>query len=95
MKRVEIIVSQAIEDDFLYQRELLHVMNAYTKFPNVMGTGCSSPKMGDSIWPQLNTCIMSVVEETEVPMIISLVKSIRETYPLEGVGCFVSDVQSY
>lgn len=92
MKRMDIVLSQALEEDFIYQCQLLHVADYYTKVPNVMGRGCSSPKMGDSIWPQLNSWFMMVVSEDDASKLKKLVESLRQEYPDEGVGCFESEV---
>lgn len=92
MKRMDIILSQALEEDFVYQCQLLHVDTCYTKIPGVMGRGNSSPKMGDSIWPQLNSWYMLVVSDEDAFKLKKLVENLRKEYPDEGIGCFVSDV---
>lgn len=92
MKRMDIILSQALEEDFINQCHLLHVSDAYTKVPDVMGRGCSSPKMGDSVWPQLNSWFMMVVSDNDAFKLKKLVESLRREYPDEGIGCFESEV---
>jgi hypothetical protein len=93
MKRMDIILSQALEADFIYQCQLLHVADKYTKVPDVMGRGCSNPKMGDSVWPQLNSWYMMVVSADDAFKLKKLVESLRREYPDEGVGCFESEVE--
>ena len=57
MKRIEVVLTQAIESDFLqlYERECrrINIKCKYTKIENVMGSGNTNPKLGDSIWPQI------------------------------------------
>lgn len=95
MKRVEIILTQAIESDFvqLFERECRRadIKCKYTKLDNVMGVGNTDPKFGDSIWPQLNTMFIIYVDEKYIPNITSIMKQLHEMYVGEGAAAFVSD----
>jgi hypothetical protein len=94
MKKLEIIVSQAIDGDFLHDCKVLKVAQHYTKSVGVLGSGHSVPKMGDEIWPQLNNHYMIVVEDQEMEAIKRIVEHLREIYPKEGIACFVSTVEA-
>ncbi|AEV30079.1 hypothetical protein SpiGrapes_2303 [Sphaerochaeta pleomorpha str. Grapes] len=94
MKKLEIIVSQAIDEDFLHDCKVLRVAQHYTKAVGVLGSGHSVPKMGDEIWPQLNNHYMIVVEDEEMEAIKRIVDNLRKTYPNEGIACFVSSVEA-
>ena len=52
--RLELIFSQALEEDFRSEFTALNIGKKYTKFESVMGAGCSNPCLGDSVWPELN-----------------------------------------
>nr|MCR5621201.1 hypothetical protein [Treponema sp.] len=52
--RMELIFSQALEEDFQLAFKEEKVGSRFTKFESVMGAGCSDPKLGDAVWPQLN-----------------------------------------
>jgi len=92
MKKLEIILSQAIDEDFLHDCKVMHVADYYTKTIGVQGEGCSFPKMGDDVWPQLNNHYMIVIEDDEIETIKHIISHLREIYPDEGLACFVSDV---
>lgn len=88
MKRIELILSQAVESDILEAFEEKKVGKAYTKIPNVIGKGFSDPKMGDSIWPQLNSLYIIYCEEEESQIIYDIVLKTREEYPCDGIAFF-------
>lgn len=95
MKRVEIIVTQAIDTDFihLYEKECRKagIKAKYTKIDNVMGTGNTDPKLGDAIWPQLNVMFVLYVEDKFVSVIGDIMKQLHEMYVGEGAAAFVSE----
>ena len=49
--RVELIFSQAVEEDFFDSFRKEKIVFNYTKIDNVTGSGYSNPKLGDAIWP--------------------------------------------
>ena len=63
--RVEIICSQALEEDFAEEFEKSKVGKHYTKISPVMGAGYSNPHLGDAVWPQLNTMYIIYCSEEE------------------------------
>ncbi len=92
--RVEIIFSQAVEEDFfeIFRKE--KIAYDYTKISNVTGSGCSNPKLGDAIWPQLNEMMIIYCSKSESEKIVEVVQRIREHYPAEGIACFISTSES-
>ncbi len=90
-KRVEIIFSQAVEEDFIAEFKEQKVGAKYTKLANVMGAGFSNPRLGDAIWPQLNMMYIIYCSEDDCKTIISIVDKLREQYMGEGIACFVSE----
>lgn len=90
-KRVEIIFSQAVEEDFIAEFTEQQVGLKYTKLANVMGAGFSNPRLGDAIWPQLNMMYIIYCGEEDCAKIIAIVEKLREKYMGEGIACFVSE----
>ena len=90
-KRVEIIFSQALEEDFIQLFKEKKVAVRYTKMRGVMGAGYSNPRLGDAIWPQLNMMYIIYCSEEDCKTIISIVEQLREQYIGEGIACFISE----
>lgn len=89
MKRIEIIFSQALEEDVLAALKKIPDAQYFTLIPGVKGRGYSTPKMGDAVWPEFNELIIiycpsdSGAEEIE-----GAVKRIQKRYPTEGIAFF-------
>lgn len=96
MKKIEIFLTQAIEADFIGKYEIAckreKTTCKYTKIDNIMGQGNTCPKLGDSVWPQLNTLIIIYCEDKLVPVIAEIMKELHTEYVGEGAASFVSDV---
>lgn len=96
MKRIEIMMTQAIEVDFvsLWERacRIADIKCKYTKIDNVMGQGNTNPKLGDAIWPQLNVMFILMIEDKYVNIVRNIMKTLHATYVGEGVAAFISDV---
>ena len=94
MNRVDVILSQALEDDFLiaYEKECKksRVKCKYTKITNVLGQGESNPRLGDSVWPQLNTQYIIFCEEEITAKIKNILEVLHKEYPRECAAGFVS-----
>ena len=87
--RVEIICSQALEEDFAEEFEKSKVGMHYTKISPVMGAGYSNPHLGDAVWPQLNTMYIIYCSEEEAEKIKQIVVKLRKLFITEGIGCFI------
>ena len=94
LKRVEIILSAAVDEDFMDGFKKKGIGAHYTKISGVTGAGFSNPKLGDSVWPQLNEMIVVYCSKDEAEKIVDLAKDIREKYPMEGIACFVSKAKA-
>ncbi len=93
LTRIEIIFSQALEEDFMQEFKEKKVAARYTKLANVMGAGYSNPRLGDAIWPQLNMMYIIYCEEAEAKKIIDICQFLREKYMAEGIACFKSSAE--
>lgn len=93
--RVEIITSQALDEDFTEMFQKYRVGLRFTKINPVMGAGCSNPHLGDSVWPQLNTMYIIYCSPEDSEVIKQIVKDLRQLYPTEGIGCFISSGEEF
>ncbi len=98
MKRIEVILSQAIavdfEEDYINLCKKERIKAKFTKIENVVGQGSSSPKLGNSIWPQLNSMFIVFCEDELSEKVASIICKINEKYPGEGASAFISDAMS-
>ena len=91
--RMEIICTQALEEDFRQEFDEQKVAGRYTKLASVMGAGYSNPCLGDSIWPQLNVMFIIYCSEEDSVAIKDIVWKLRDKYRTEGIACFVSKAE--
>ncbi|MFA6844732.1 MAG: PG0541 family transporter-associated protein [Sphaerochaetaceae bacterium] len=93
MKKLEVILSQAIDADFMRACLVMKVGQHYTKSIGVQGCGNTCPKMGDEIWPQLNNHYMMCIPDEELKIIKKIITNLRTKYPDEGITCFVTETE--
>lgn len=91
--RLEIIMSQALEDDFLNALVQAVPTHKYTKVSGVTGRGYSVPKLGDAVWPQENTMFIMYCDPEEAARTLGVVAAIRKEYAGEGLACFKSEAE--
>jgi hypothetical protein len=88
--RYDVILSAAIEEDFLQGMERRVPGFHYTKLSDVTGRGYSVPKLGDAIWPQLNSVFVLYCDEKEGAAVLAVVQELRKRYLGEGLACWRS-----
>jgi hypothetical protein len=88
MYRVEIIANRSVEENLLEALRDEGAGKFYTKYPNVLGSGSSGPRMGDAIWPEENFALVIWCEEDEAEAINRAVGHVKEHFPDEGVKIF-------
>lgn len=93
LQRLEIIMSQSIEEDFVTAFMKEDTGRMFTKLPVVMGRGVTEPKMGDAIWPQLNCMYIIICTKEQAGVVQNIVRRIHQEYPNEGLACFKSKVK--
>ena len=93
LTRIEIIFSQALEEDFMQEFKAEKLAARYTKLANVMRAGYSNPRLGDAVWPQLNMMYIIYCSEEEADRIIAICQKLREKYMAEGIACFKSSAE--
>lgn len=93
LQRLEIIMSQSIEEDFVTAFMKEDTGRMFTKLPVVMGRGVTEPKMGDAVWPQLNCMYIVICTQEQAKVVKSIIKGLHQEYPNEGLACFKSKVK--
>jgi hypothetical protein len=88
--RYDVILSSAIEEDFLQGMESRVPNFRYTKLSNVTGRGYSVPKLGDAVWPQLNSVFVLYCDEHEGDAVLAVIEDLRKRYVGEGLACWRS-----
>ena len=79
--RIEIIYSQALDEDFIAE---------FSK-----AAGFNNPHLGDDVWPQLNMMYLIFCGEDEAEKIKEIVSRLRESYKTEGIACFISSAEEF
>lgn len=92
MKRVELIANQSVEDDIFEAFEKRNIVKAFTKIPSVHGSGNTTPKRGDHIWPEENFFLMVICEEKEAEQIKEAVSEVKKVFENEGIKLFISQM---
>ena len=93
LQRLEIIMSQSIEEDFVTAFMKEDTGRMFTKLPVVMGRGVTEPKMGDAVWPQLNCMYIVICTKEQAAVVKSIIDRLQQEYPKEGLACFKSKVK--
>ena len=93
LQRLEIIMSQSIEEDFVTAFMKEDTGRMFTKLPVVMGRGVTEPKMGDAVWPQLNCMYIVICTKEQAAVVKSIIGRLHQEYPKEGLACFKSKVK--
>lgn len=90
MKRIEIIFNQSLEEDIFAALQDIPEAQFFTLIPTVYGKGFSTPKMGDSVWPEENKLlIIYTSSETAVEKIEKAINSLQKTFQNEGLAYFI------
>jgi hypothetical protein len=90
MKRIEIIFSQAIEEDVLLALKAIPEAQFFTLIPGVKGRGYTTPKMGDAVWPEENELMIIYCMSDEASgQIENAIKKLQGIYTNEGLALFV------
>jgi nitrogen regulatory protein PII len=93
MKAVFVIFNQANSERVEYMFDKLNV-RGFTWWTEVNGRGSVSgePRMGSHTWPEMNSAVMTVVDDDKVDEILQVVKKIDEINLEVGIRAFVWDI---
>lgn len=76
MKSVMIVFNQANTERVEYMLDQLHI-TGFTFFEQVQGRGTNGgePRRGTHTWPEMNSAVITVVNDEQVPDLLSTVKN--------------------
>ena len=77
MKSVFIVFNQANTERVEYMLDMLKI-SGFTFFEQVQGRGTNGgePRRGTHTWPEMNSAIMTVIEDEKVPELLSVVRKL-------------------
>ncbi|WP_439184346.1 PG0541 family transporter-associated protein [Carboxylicivirga taeanensis] len=93
MKSVFIVYNQANTERVEYMLDHLQI-RGFTMWDEVKGRGSDSgePRMGTHTWPEMNSAVMAIVEDSKVEVLLDAVKKLDNINHEVGVKAFVWDI---
>lgn len=94
MKAVFIVFNQANTLRVEYMLDQLKI-NGFTFFENVQGRGTNGgePRRGTHTWPEMNSAVITVVEDSQVDELLKTIKKLDNRNPEVGVRAFVWNIE--
>ncbi|MGM9830672.1 MAG: PG0541 family transporter-associated protein [Paludibacteraceae bacterium] len=95
MKSVLIVFNQTNTERVEYMLDALNV-RGFTFFEEVQGRGTSTgdPHRGTHTWPEMNSAVLTVVEDDKVKQLLETVKKIDLRNTEVGVRAFVWNIEA-
>ena len=89
-----IVFNQAHTDRVEYMLDMLNI-RGFTFFEEVQGRGSRNgePHRGTHAWPEMNSCILTIVEDEKVPALLESVKKLDMRNEEVGVRAFVWNIE--
>lgn len=93
MKSVMIVFNQANTGRVEYMLDMLGV-RGFTFFEQVQGRGSKTgdPRRGTHAWPEMNSCVIAVIEEEQLETLLDTIKKLDMRNEEVGVRAFVWDI---
>lgn len=94
MKSVFIIFNQANTERVEYILDCLHI-TGFTFFEQVQGRGTNGgePHRGTHTWPEMNSAVITVVEDNQVQNLLQVLKKLDNRNKDVGVRAFVWNIE--
>ena len=94
MKAVFITYNQALTERLEYIFEQLRI-TGFTKFPHVYGRGTSGgePRMASHAWPEMNSSIITIVDDDIVPLMLKYIEKLDNVNKENGIRAFVWNIE--
>lgn len=94
MKCVFIVFNQANTERVEYLLDELKI-NGFTFFEEVQGRGTNGgePRRGTHTWPEMNSAVMTVVEDSQVGELLNTVRKLDNRNKEVGVRAFVWNIE--
>ena len=89
MKSVMIVFNQANTERVEYMLDVLGI-RGWSFFEQVQGQGSvnGDPRRGTHAWPEMNSAVITVVEDDKVPTLLESVQKLDARNPEVGVKAF-------
>ena len=94
MKSVFIVFNQANTERVEYMLDMLGI-RGFTLFEQVQGRGTNGgePRRGTHTWPEMNSAVITVVEDEKVAELLDTVKKLDLRNTEVGVRAFVWNIE--
>lgn len=94
MKAVMIIYNQALTEKLEYMLAKLNI-RGFSRFPDVMGAGTTTgnPHMGTHTWPEMNSATLTVVQDTQVDLLLEKIQKLDAINTDVGIRAFVWNIE--
>lgn len=94
MKSVFIVFNQANTERVEYLLDQLHI-SGFTFFEQVQGRGTNGgePRRGTHTWPEMNSAVMTVIDDDRVDELLKTVKKLDNRNKEVGVRAFVWNIE--
>lgn len=93
MKAIFIVFNQAFTERIEYMLDKLDI-RGYTWWDEVKGRGSTTgePRMGTHTWPEMNSALLTIVDDSKVSEILDAIKKIDNINDEVGIRAFVWDI---
>lgn len=94
MKSVFIVFNQANTERVEYMLDQLKI-SGFTFFEEVQGRGTNGgePRRGTHTWPEMNSAVMTVIDDSKVDELLSTVRKLDNRNKEIGVRAFVWNIE--
>lgn len=94
MKAVFIVFNQANTERVEYMLDLLRI-SGFTLFEEVQGRGTNGgePRRGTHTWPEMNSAVITVVEDDRVHDLLQTVRKLDNRNREVGIRAFVWNIE--
>lgn len=95
MKSVMIVFNQANTERVEYLLDILSIQG-FTFFEQVQGRGTNGgqPRRGTHAWPEMNSCVITMVNDDQVESLLEGVRKLDMRNPEVGVRAFVWNIEA-
>ena len=95
MKSIMIVFNQANTERVEYMLDMLEI-NGFTFFEEVQGRGTNGgePRRGTHAWPEMNSCVMTIIPDEKVAPLLEAIKKLDKRNEEVGVRAFVWNIEA-
>jgi nitrogen regulatory protein PII len=93
MKAVFIVHNQSQTERVEFMLDRLEI-RGFSRWEDVHGRGSQSgePRLGTHTWPEMNSSLMVVIEDSRVPVLLESIKKLDAVDERVGIRAFVWEV---